>query len=60
MIDEETTARRKAMAEAIRATDEEMLSRPKWPGRDRYLELATVADMAAQQISSTNKKGNAE
>ena len=43
------TARRTAMAEAIKAKDQELHNRPAWDAAGRWLELATAADEAAQR-----------
>lgn len=48
MTDDATTARRKAMAEAIRAKFDEIFARPDWPRLGPWMELAEAADVAAQ------------
>lgn len=40
------TARRAAMAAAIKAKDTELHNRPSWDAAGRWLELATAADEA--------------
>lgn len=49
MSDDVTTARRKAMAEAMRAKDRELHNRPSWDSAGRWMELAEAADVASQE-----------
>lgn len=54
--DPDTTARRKAMAEAIRRKEAEIIRRPAWPGLDRYMELAMAADEARDKFEEEQTK----
>lgn len=56
MIDDATTVRRKAMANAIRDKLDELLSRQSWDGATVPDELAEAADKAAE---AHERKGNA-
>jgi hypothetical protein len=48
MSDDATTARRKAMADAIKAKHAEIYSRAAWPAGTLWDELAEAADVAAE------------
>lgn len=48
MSSDATTARRKAMAEAIKAKYAEIYSRAAWPAETVWDDLAEVADVAAE------------
>jgi hypothetical protein len=48
--DDATTARRKAMAEAIRAKFDEIFARPDWPRLGPWDELSEAADVAAEAL----------
>ena len=49
MTDDATTARRKAMAEAIRSKLAELFQRSEWVGSAVPDELAEAADVAAEK-----------
>lgn len=48
-IDDATTARRKAMAEAIKAKHAKIRMRRGWDSSTYFHELAEAADVAAQE-----------
>ena len=48
MTDDATTARRKAMAEAIKTKYQELYSRAAWPAGTVWDELSEAADVAAE------------
>lgn len=55
-VKEDPTSRRAAMAEAIKAKDQELHNRPAWDAAGRWLELATAADEARDRFEEEQTK----